>query len=269
MTTVFGNAYASAYDTLHVDKDYEGECDLFEQLFARFGGAPVRSVLDLGCGTGGHAVPLARRGYAVVGVDSSPGMLAGARARVASLDHAAGPAFIEGDIRSLDLDRSFDAALMPYAVLGYQLSNADVLSALRAARRHLNVGGLLIFDVWYGPAILHDRPAERVRARSLGEKTALRSATATLDTSRHVCTVDYRLWQMEQGVLVNETTETHVMRYFFPLELQLFLECAAFDLAQLSAFPRIDVPADDHSRNALVVARARLSTRPQGAVGGL
>jgi SAM-dependent methyltransferase len=256
MTSAFGRARAAAYDTLYGDKDYEGECDLFGQLFARFGGAVVRRVLDLGCGTGGHAVPLARRGYAVVGVDSSPEMLAGARAKAASLDNADGPAFVEGDIRSLDLGRTFDAALMSYAVLGYQHSNLDVLSALRVARRHLNVGGLLIFDIWYGPAILHDRPANRVLARSKGEKTALQSETATLDTSRHVCTVDCRLWRIEQGVLVSETTETHIMRYFFPLELQLLLECSAFSLVQLSAFPQIDAPADDRSRNALVVARA-------------
>lgn len=255
MTTVFGNAYASAYDALYDDKNYERECDLFEQLFKKLGTLPVHHVLDLGCGTGGHAVPLARRGYAVAAVDRSAEMLAVARAKAVRSDCGA-PTFSEGDIRTLDLGRTFDAALMPFAVLGYQLSNADVLSSLRTARRHLKGGGLLIFDVWHGPAVLKVRPSERVKAASTGQTTVLRSATATLDTSRHVCTVDYHLWEMAPGRPTSETTETHVVRYFFPLEIQRFLEAAGFTLEQLSAFPRIDRPADDDSWNTLVVARA-------------
>src|SRR5207248_11417549 len=69
---VFGPQYAEAYDTLYRDKDYSAECDAIEHVFRLYGIGPVRRVLDLGCGTGGHAVPLAERGYEVVGVDRSP-----------------------------------------------------------------------------------------------------------------------------------------------------------------------------------------------------
>jgi len=55
--TVF-NAYASSYDGLYRDKDYEAECDFLEQIFARYARAPIRTILDLGCGTGGHALAL-------------------------------------------------------------------------------------------------------------------------------------------------------------------------------------------------------------------
>ena len=52
---------------------------------------------------------------------------------------------------------------MMFAVLGYQHTNADVLDALATARAHLDVGGLFAFDVWYGPAVLSERPSERVK----------------------------------------------------------------------------------------------------------
>ena len=68
--TVFGKTYASAYDAMYAEKDYEGEVDLLEAAFERFG-SRVESVLDLGCGTGNHLAPLARRGYEVAGVDRS------------------------------------------------------------------------------------------------------------------------------------------------------------------------------------------------------
>jgi ubiquinone/menaquinone biosynthesis C-methylase UbiE len=63
MTAIFGPAYASAYDAFYADKDYNAECDLIEGAFRRHATQPVSSVLDLGCGTGNHALRLARRGY--------------------------------------------------------------------------------------------------------------------------------------------------------------------------------------------------------------
>ena len=84
MTDVFGQEYAAAYDLLYADKDYDAECDLLERIF-RESGRPVRTVLDLGCGTGAHAVRLAQRGYEVVGVDLSEDMLRIARDRARSV----------------------------------------------------------------------------------------------------------------------------------------------------------------------------------------
>ena len=51
--TVFGS-YAHFYDTLYQDKDYEAECDFPEQVLACCAQAPIRTILNLGCGTGGH-----------------------------------------------------------------------------------------------------------------------------------------------------------------------------------------------------------------------
>src|SRR5215831_6155701 len=106
---VFGPAYASAYDDLYRDKDYLAECDLIERVFDTYGERPIRRVLDLGCGTGGHAVPLAERGYEVVGVDRAPDMVHRAEARGSSAR------FEVGDIANVVLDESFDAALMMFA----------------------------------------------------------------------------------------------------------------------------------------------------------
>jgi SAM-dependent methyltransferase len=125
--SVFGRDYAAAYDNLYRDKDYLAECDLIEWVCKTYATGPVRRVLDLGCGTGGHAVVLAEREYLVVGVDRSPEMLERARARGSSAR------FEQGQIASVDLGETFDAVLMMFAVLGYQVGNADVQAAL--ARR--------------------------------------------------------------------------------------------------------------------------------------
>jgi SAM-dependent methyltransferase len=250
MTDVFGPGYAGAYDALYEEKDYESECDLVEQIFARYGEGGFRTVLDLGCGTGSHALPLARRGYDVVGVDRSEAMLEQAIAKSGE----GGATFRQGDIRDLRLGREFDAVLMLFAVLGYQHANEDILAALRTARAHLRPGGLLIFDAWYGPAVLHERPQLRLLVAESGSSRLLRRSEGRLDVRRHLCTVDFRIWQLEGDRLVAETEERHQVRYLFPLELELFLATTDLALLRLGAFPAFDREPDETSWNVLAVA---------------
>ena len=75
---VFGQDYANAYDYLYQDKDYNKECDFLEKIFLRYSGS-TSSILDLGCGTGGHVNILAEKGYKVTGIDRSGEMLSIAR----------------------------------------------------------------------------------------------------------------------------------------------------------------------------------------------
>lgn len=256
MSEIFAPSYADAYDVVYSNKDYAAECNLIDRIFREHGETRIHSVLDLGCGTGNHAIPLAQRGYEVFGVDRSEGMLAHARRKATLLPNNGSVGFQHGDIRHVDLQRHCDAVLMMFAVMGYQLGNVDVLSALQTARRHLRQKGLLIFDVWYGPAVLHQRPAQRAKVIPTAEGQVLRVASGELDIQHHVCTVHYDVWRLEGERLVARTEETHQMRYFFPLELELFLQCTGFTLIRLRAFPEFDRDPDETTWNVLGVARA-------------
>lgn len=256
MSDSFGPAYARAYDALYESKDYESECDLLLDVLRSAGGPNVRRVLDLGCGTGSHDLVLAERGLDVVGLDRSADMTAVARQKAADLPPDRRPEFVTADLRDIRLGTTFDAALMMFAVLGYQHTNAEVLDALATARAHLDVGGLFAFDVWYGPAVLSERPSERVKVIETGDRRIIRVASGSLDVRNHLCTVDYRLWTLDGARLVDEVTESHAMRYFFPLELELFLDRAGFTLLKVGAFPDFDAEPDSSTWNVLALARA-------------
>jgi len=252
----FGPAYARAYDALYESKDYESECDLLLDVLRKAAGRDVRRVLDLGCGTGSHDLVLAQRGLDVVGVDRSADMTEIARQKVTDLPSDRRPEFVTADIREVRLGTTFDAALMMFAVLGYQHTNAEVLDALATARAHLDVGGLLAFDVWYGPAVLSERPSERVKVIETDDVRIIRAASGSLDARNHLCTVDYRLWTLDGARLVDDVTESHSMRYFFPLELELFLDRAGFSLLELGSFPEFHIEPDTSTWNVLALARA-------------
>jgi SAM-dependent methyltransferase len=253
VSDVFGAQYAAAYDALYGDKDYGAECDLIERVARDLLDEPLGSVLDLGCGTGGHALELARRGARVVGVDRSAAMLESARAKAGAAGLAA--EFVEADVRSVDLSRTFDAVLMMFALLGYQLSNEEVLATLRSARAHVRIGGVVIFDVWYGPAVLAVRPSDRVKVVSSGARRIVRAASGELDTATHTARVHYRLWTMFADAPATETEEEHRVRYFFPLELALLLHTAGLELVRISSFDGADRMPDETTWNVLVVAR--------------
>ena len=100
-------------------------------------------ILDAACGTGLSSIPLARAGYRVVGVDRSERMLQVARSKAGN---ALPVRFVWGDLLSLDLPWTFDAAVCMHSGLDYILDTEDLERALAALRRCLRPGGLLAFD---------------------------------------------------------------------------------------------------------------------------
>ena len=186
------------------------------------------------------------RGYRVTGVDRSAAMLAEARAKaVTRTAGTAGvaPDFVEGDVRTVRTGRTYDAVVMLFAVLGYQTGNDDVAAALQTAREQLRLGGVFICDVWFGPAVLAEKPSERTKVMHHDGTTITRTARGQLDVLRHTCRVDYHTTRTNAGRVIDQADETHLMRYFFPLELEAAFVAAGLQLCALSPFENLDAVA--------------------------
>jgi SAM-dependent methyltransferase len=253
----FGRDYANVYDAIYRNKNYDGEVELIERILVRHGLGGPRRLLDLGCGTGNHALPLARRGHAVLGVDRSSAMLARARAKASADAASIALDFHEHDIRDLDVGRRFEAVLMMFTVLGYQLDDADVRAALATVRRHLEPGGLFIFDVWNGKAVLAERPGVRQVSVTEGSVRILRKSSSELDVARHRCRIRFDLERVSADGRAETWSEEHTMRYYFEEELKQALGENELELLSFRRFPDDEAPADEQAWNAVGVARAR------------
>jgi SAM-dependent methyltransferase len=250
---IFGQEYASAYDLLYRDKNYEKECDFVEALLIKRM-AGVKRILDLGCGTGGHALILARRGYEILGVDRSDDMLQ--RARIKSEEIRVAAKFIQGDITSIDLAESFDVVISMFAVMSYQTTNTTLARACEVAYKHLKRDGLFIFDCWNGPAVLIEKPVPRFREINMGgSERMVRFAEPLLDVASQTVEVRYTIFNISQGKLIHETREKHVVRFIFPQEIKYFLEVAGFSYVEFCPFMEPERPLMETDWNMTVIAR--------------
>lgn len=249
---VFKEEYAGAYDALYQDKDYEQECNYIEALFKKYNYRP-KTILDLGCGTGGHALILTRRGYTVSGVDRSASMLEIARqkAEAQRLDIE----FIEGDLTRISTNKKYDAVISMFAVMGYQTTNTALAAACKVAKDCLVPGGMFMFDCWHGHAVIADKPAPRIKEINSGSgERIIRFTLPEIDEMNHVVNVNFRVWRTK-GTEFTETSESHLMRFLFPQETRYFLEVAGFESVDLYPFLKWATLLTEKDWNMMVVGR--------------
>lgn len=228
--TIFDN-YARYYDLLYQDKDYEGEAQFVDRLIQTH--APdANTILELGCGTGNHAMLLATAGYRVRGIDLSAEMLeyANRQCERVSPEVAARLQFSQGDLRSVRLDgvasehenRQFDVVISLFHVISYQATNQDLLAAFETAKVHLKPGGIFIFDLWYGPAVCNDPPTVRVKRLANRSIQVTRIAEPIVHPNDNLVDVNYHVFIKDLNInTIEELKETHTMRYLFKPELEL------------------------------------------------
>jgi len=253
--TVFG-AYAQYYDTLYQDKDYTAECDFLEAIFRKFCSKKIKRILDLGCGTAGHGLILAERGYTITGVDRSPAMLKIAKQKAKS--KGVKLSLYKGDAQTFRLPKKFDAAIAMFAVMGYQITPQVFLKALKRVRAHLVPGGLFTYDVWFGPAVVADLPKDRQKImQDASGGLLMRETHCQTNLKSQVVKVTFTTTQKEStGGTLSQNTEYHPVRYFFLPETLAFLKQAKFDLLEVCPFMKLDQVLDQNAWNMSVIARA-------------
>lgn len=246
--------YAEYYDLLYRDKDYEGECDFLKEIFHTYASKSITSILDLGCGTGSHAIPLAKRGYKVTGLDKSSVMLKWTEKK--SKEIGVSLTLHQTDIRQYDLGNKFDAAIAMFAVISYLNTNEDLQATFSTVRKHLGKNSLFIFDVWNGLAVMRLLPSARIKIVEDSDLKVIRFVEPELQADKHLCLSHYKMLITQKGILIDEIEETHSIRYLFPLEIVHYLEDAGFEVLKICPFLDLEGRVDENVWNMAVIAKA-------------
>ena len=235
--------FASVYDTLMDDYDYDAWSEYYLSLLrGGRGELPARAV-ECACGTGSLTVRFAAAGIRMIGADLSAAMLR--RAEEKARQWGVEAAFIRQDMRRLTLPRRVGAVLATCDGVNYLTTEGDVRAFLRAAYTALLPGGRLCFDC------SSRHKLEGVMGDSFfGEE---RDGIATLWQNRlnretHVITMDVTFFVREEDGRYRRFRETHRQRAHSEAELLGWLVEAGFENVHAFGELRCDAPRADDLR---------------------
>lgn len=209
---------------------------------ARKTGGPV---LDLACGTGRVAFPLARAGFDVTGVDRAPGMIAIARAkqRESGLKNLR---LVRGNMTRFDLGQRVGLTIIAYRAFQHLLTPKDQRACLDRVRRHLRRRGRLIvhlfdpkleFCIPTSPPLNSKKPTahDPVTGQDVGLDVIDRKTEPVTQTFSEV----WRWTVSRNGTLVSTHEDVLRLRWTYRYEMRYLLELTGFKvLAEYSDFKR-------------------------------
>lgn len=247
--------FVRAYDAFYRDAPTPIAGDIaFYQRLAQQTGGPV---LELACGTGRIAVPLAESGLDVTGVDAADAMLAIARRKTQT--HRL--TLLAQDMSALNIDRRFGCVIIAFRSFQHLLTIELQRRTLAATRRHLAPGGRLALHL-FDPRLdllIDDAPRQPLLRGTdpvTGHVFTGEMLNAQFD---HLAQIRRDLWRYREfapdSALLAEDTREMALRWTWRWELHHLLELCGFAVdAQYSDFTGAP-PA--YGKELIVVARMR------------
>ncbi len=249
---------APRYYEIAFDMNRKQEVDFLVHCFRRYAKRPVRTVLDIACGTGPHLIRLAEREFRMSGLDLSPENIEFVRQRSAAKGIPVG--LHVADMTRFRLPRPVDAAICMQDSQGHLLTNEAILAHLRCVARAVRKGGLYVFDrymcsSWIDPARRWSWTRRRGRATVRATFEALKDLNPVTQTFYE----DMELEVHEDGTR-RVYRQRHASRMVFPQELRALVELAGgFDLVDwfYGFKPHLRLDRAHHPLLMVVVLRKR------------
>ena len=235
-------ALAGVYDELTGDVAYERRADYLERLFQK-SRLPVRTVLDLACGTGNMTAVLTERGYELIGVDESPDMLAVAREKAAGLKGEP-PVFLNQSMPKLDLYGTVEAAVCCLDSLNYLTSPREVQRTFERLALFIAPGGILIFDI-NSASYLRDLNGQVFLDETDDVYCVWR---AEFEKRNRVCTYWMDIFTRREDGVWNRSVEEHRQRAYEVDELRSWLLEAGFTHIRTYGDCRMSAPKEGEQR---------------------
>jgi len=248
--------HSELYDIFYADKPYEKEAVFINQCIRQHSIGETRSLLELACGTGSHALALEKFGYNIVGTDYSEDMLGVARIKAAKSFSRVD--FRLQDMRDLHLsDPPFDAAICLFDSIGYASTTEAIKNILKGLHDHLRPEGLFILEFWHASAMLRNYEPLRIRRWSIHDMEIMRISETELEYDKQLAHVTYTIYELRKDGTYSIIKETQTNRYFLVQEMkELLLSCSFKPLEWFAGFTE-SKNISDETWHIVVIARRR------------
>ncbi len=212
--------FAKYYDLIYQIKDYKKETDFLLRLIKK-NGIKGKEILEVGCGTGNHAVILQKKGFRITGVDLNKEMLAVARKKTKKIR------LDQGDMRNFRLKKKFDIVLCLFSTICYNLSYRQMEKTIRNFHRHLKKGGLMIFDMGFNRERFNQKSHAYVNSQSNKEVDIVRFSKSIRKGNYAFLDMAYILFKNKK---FHFGSEVHKLGIFDTLKIKRIAEKIGFDV---------------------------------------
>ncbi|WCL50215.1 class I SAM-dependent DNA methyltransferase [Leptospira sp. GIMC2001] len=208
------------FDIEKPGRKLDEEIHFVSEVFKRHN---VKSVVDIGCGSGEHVKDLQAMGFKIMGIDSSPKMIETAKNR---FPHCR---FEVGRMEDYKLKEPIDGLVCLFGTFNYLMTNDDIKKFFQNAYKNLKTAGILILDVW------NAEPIKRIKRKPLGLVANIRVGETMIRRNR-----GFRLTRADDLTMVevnyvynlnkSDIKDKHVMRVFYPLEMETPIKEGKFEI---------------------------------------
>lgn len=233
--------FAYLYDALQKDVPYEEFADYYEKIMQKFNNKKGLC-LDLGCGTGNMTLCLDKRGFDMIGVDSSVEMLDVAREKAYS--EGRNILFLNQDMTEFELYGTVSTVVSTLDCVNYVTDENELLKVFKLVNNYLDPKGLFIFDINSPYKLEH----------ILGDNTYVSDEEGifytwqnSYDKKNKICTFDLTFFEKE-GDAYYRSDETHYERAYSISEITEMLEKAGMEVVGVYDNLSFNPPHDKSER---------------------
>ena len=226
------NQYSEYYDLINTSKDYKSESSYVLDVLNKYSEVQLKSILELGSGTGNYSEYFCKKSIEVTGIELSKDMVN------ISLDKEINGFYpIHGDISIHKENKTFDAVISLFHVISYLTDNDSLINCFLNTNHHLVSGGIFLFDIWYTPAVLTQLPETRIRRISSENLNITRLAEPIVYSSKNIVEVNYEIWlKNNSNNELSIINEKHPMRHFSIPEIEMLAHFTGFELLRVEEF---------------------------------
>jgi len=233
--------------------DYVNQTNIDYEFYKRWAQKVQGPVLELCSGTGRLTIPIKKSGVNIVGLDITKSMISRAKekARAIQLDID----FIEGDMRSFDLQERFSLIFIPFNSIQNTYSVIDVESIFERVKHHLNRDGLFIIDI-FNPSIQfmvksEETYIEQYRFKKTDGTEVVISEKGKYDSAAQINRVKWK-YEFDGKEYIDKLD----MRCYYPLEMDALINYNGFEI--VAKFGDYDEnPFDSESKKQIFICKLK------------
>jgi SAM-dependent methyltransferase len=227
--------FAEYYDLMTKHKDYLKECDFIEAVLSKFLKNHPNKILDVGCGTGSHALELAKRGYNIFAFDVAKPMIDIAIKK----DTKNEVQFSHGDITHYR-GKNFDAVICMFNTVNYLHSFLDFGIFLKNVCSAMSNRGIFIFDSWNGLAVMKIRPSNKLQVFDTERGKIYRYVEPEFNIIEQETILKYHCLVVKEKHVVDEFNSLHNIKFYTPDQIKNALDSSGFKILKSCALINLE-----------------------------